>query len=243
MAEGRMIKKEIAKSKKIAFLRNEKARSLYFMTYPHVDVAGRISADTDDIKAICVPLFGWSNSEIEEALIELRNIGLIILYIVEGKRYLEIVRFQDFQRIDKNREAKSKIPSLNSENVRVLQSAPELSPLSKDKLSKDNTEQAEADKLLDKVNKEGLNVYALLNKIKHQLKWKKEQKFPADVIIASCRQYLKDKTKIKNQWPWFKKVIEAESAAHFARKSIQEGQKWKMKPAAQSIKEILKGIK
>ncbi len=242
MAEGRMIKKEIAKSKKIAFIGNEKARSLYFMIYPHVDVAGRISADTDDIKAICIPLFNWSNSSTEEALHVLHDIELIILYVVDGKRYLEIVRFHDFQRIDKNREAKSKIPTPASKYARELQSPPELSAISKVKLSKDNKEQPEADKLLEKVLKEGLNIYQLINKIKKQLKWKKEQRFPPEVLIEVCKRYFKDKPNIKNAWGWFTIVIRAESAVYFAQKSVQEGDAWKKAPIARSMKEIMKGI-
>ena len=243
MAEGRMIKKEIAKSKKIAFLKNEKARSLYFMIYPHVDVSARISADTDDIKAICIPLFGWNNEDIESALMELHNIGLIILYIIDDRKYLEIVRFHDFQRINKNREAESKIPPFNSKNPRVIQSTPEHSSISKVKLSKDNKEQPEADKLLKEVYKKGLNIHQLINKLKKQMKWTKEQRFPAEVIIAVCRQYLRERGKITKEWGWFAKVMQAESAAHFARKNVEEGKKWKNTPVALSLKEIMKGIK
>lgn len=111
MAEGRMVKKEIAKSRKIAALKNEKARSLYFMIYPHVDVEGRHSADPYDIKAECVPLFNWNISSISRALEDLHEGGLIVLYKVDNKAYLEIVRFKDFQRIDINKEAVSKIPA------------------------------------------------------------------------------------------------------------------------------------
>ena len=74
------------------------------------------------------------------------------------------------------------------------------------------------------------------------MKWRKEQQFPADVLIAVCRQYFKDKARIKSQWAWFTKVIQAESAAHFARKSIQEGEGFKKQPIAQSLKDIMKGI-
>ena len=131
MAEGRMVKREIAKSKKIAFLKNEKARSLYFMIYPHTDIEGRHSADPYDIKAECIPLFNWNIKAIEKALKDLHDCGLIILYEENGI-WLEIIRFHDFQRIDRKKEAPTKIPS----PPKVLQSTPEYSPISKEKLSK-----------------------------------------------------------------------------------------------------------
>ena len=249
MAEGRMIKKEISKSKKIASLKNERARSLYFMVYPHTDVAGRISAEIDDIKAICIPLFKWNNSIIEVALIALHNIGLITLYIVNDKRYLEIIRFHDFQRINKDREAKSKIPSPNSENSRVIQSTPENSSISKVKLSKDNiynrqpsagkpvdNSQKTVDNLLKEVYKDGLNIYALINKLKKQLKWSKDKKFPPEVLLKVCEQYTKDKDKITKQWPWFIKVIELETSQYFARQHIKQSEEYKK--GTMSLKEI-----
>ena len=241
MAEGRMIKKEIAKSKKIAFLKSEKARSLYFMIYPHVDVTGRISADPFDIKAICIPLFDWDVAVIQDTLVALHDSGLIVLYEVEGQQYLQIERFHDFQRIDKKREADSKIPSPNKDIAKVLERSPEESTISKDKLSKDNKEQQKAEELLKRVHKNGLNIYALLNKLKKQLKWSKEQNFPSEVIIGVCERYFKD-AHIKREWPWFTVTIRAESAAYFARKSMEEGEDWKKAPVALSVKAIMKGI-
>jgi len=135
MADGRMIKKEIRRSKKMGALKNDKARTLYFMIYPHVDVEGRFVADPADIKIECVPQFGWTEKTIEKALCDLHNVGLIKLYNINENRYLQISRFHDHQRIDKNKEAKSKIPP--PEYSRVLQSTPEDSAISKVKISKD----------------------------------------------------------------------------------------------------------
>lgn len=117
-------------------------------------------------------------------------------------------------------------------------------PLSRVEKSRvESKEQQEADKLLDQVYKKGLNIYQLINKIKKQMKWGKKQRFPADVLIAVCQQYFKDKENIKSEWGWFTKVIQAESAAYFARKSVQEGEKWKKEPVALSMKKIMEGMK
>ena len=77
---------------------------------------------------------------------------------------------------------------------------------------------------------------------KKQLKWKKNREFPAEVIEAVCWQYIKDGANVKNEWPWFLTVLKAESAAHFSRQSIHEGEEFKKAPIASALKEIIKGI-
>lgn len=123
MADGRMIKREIAKSKKMARLNDDRARTLYFMIYPHVDVEGRYTGDPGDVKAMCIPLFDWSLAVVEECLIALHNVGLIVLYDVNGEWYLQITRFHDFNRVDKTRETRSKIPSPTGRCVGEIRSS------------------------------------------------------------------------------------------------------------------------
>ncbi len=135
MAEGRMIKKEIKKSKKLANIKNDKARVLYFMLYPHADVEGRLSADPIDIMAECIPLFKWKGEIICKALNDLHAIGLIVLYKVNERIYLQITRFHDFQRIDRGREAGSKIPAPNSNELQIAPDNSSEHAISKVKLS------------------------------------------------------------------------------------------------------------
>jgi len=112
MARGRMISKRISKSKKIAGLKRDAARVLYFMIYPHTDCEGRYSGDPEDIKEDCVQkLRNYSFQKVAELLQELQEIGLILWYEVDGIPYLEIIKFEDFQiGLRKDKEAPSIIP-------------------------------------------------------------------------------------------------------------------------------------
>lgn len=112
MAKGRLINKRIAKSDKIASLSKDRHRVIYFMLYPHLDCEGRYSADPRDIKEDCCPRLGYSLKEIAESLRALHEVGLIILYEVDNKEYLEVSRFDDFQvGLHKEREARSEVPA------------------------------------------------------------------------------------------------------------------------------------
>lgn len=128
MARGRMIDKRIGKSNKLAALKRDRSRVLYFMIYPHLDVAGRYSADPLDIKEDCCPRLKYSVGQIEEALQDLHDVGLLVLYEAEGQRYLEFTRFEDFQTgIRPDREAESKIPAYSGPTPEDSRRPPSLS--------------------------------------------------------------------------------------------------------------------
>jgi len=106
-----MIDKRISKSDKLAALSMDRSRVIYFMLYPHVDCEGRYSADPRDIKEDCCPRLPYTVSQIADSLIDLHNVGLIHLYAIDNKAYLEVDRFEDFQPgLRKEREATSEIP-------------------------------------------------------------------------------------------------------------------------------------
>lgn len=116
MARGRMIDKRISKSKKIANLKNDRSRVLYFMMLPHLDQAGRIVGDPEEIKEDCCPKLKYSIQKIAESIIDLANSGLLILYEDEEERpFIEYKKFECFQHgMRKDREAPSSIPSPQS---------------------------------------------------------------------------------------------------------------------------------
>lgn len=109
MAEGRMLKKRISRSKKFASLKSDRARMLYLMIYPHTDVKGRMEADPDLIKSQVVPRLSLSERQIMEYLQDMASTGLILLWRENGDLYLEITRFEDFQSLREDREAPSTI--------------------------------------------------------------------------------------------------------------------------------------
>ena len=111
MARGRMIDKRVGKSKKLGKI-SDKAKVLWFMIYPHLDVEGRIAFDDlDDLKVEIIPYFkNWALKKIGDSLNELADIGLIQLYPNDNKIAMEFKKFENFQvGLRKDREARSEI--------------------------------------------------------------------------------------------------------------------------------------
>ena len=107
-----MLKKRISKSRKFAALKSDKARLLYLMILPHLDAEGRTEADSGILKGtVCPYVKSITQRSISVLLRGLAETGLIILYETDGERYLEFEKFEDFNRINKDKEAKSDIPA------------------------------------------------------------------------------------------------------------------------------------
>ena len=122
MADGRMLKKAISTSRRLADLKTDSARMLYTWIIPHLDVEGRFYADPDMIKGAIVPrVKDFDEQKIQECLTDMADVGLILLYIVDGDIYLQLRKFEDHQNIKKDREAPSKIPSPINTNSGVDQ--------------------------------------------------------------------------------------------------------------------------
>ena len=111
MARGRMIDKRIGKSKKLAALKHDRTRVLYFMIMPHLDVDGKFTGDPEEIKEDCCPKLNYSVPKIAESIIELADTGLLKLYEVDSRPFIKYTKFSDFQLgIRKDKEAPSRIP-------------------------------------------------------------------------------------------------------------------------------------
>lgn len=119
MAEGRMLKKAISTSRRLADLQTDSARMLYTWIIPHLDVEGRFYADPAMIKGAIVPrIKTFTETKINECIRDMADVGLIILYGVDGDNYLQLRKFEDHQNIKKEREAPSKIPA-PSKNITI----------------------------------------------------------------------------------------------------------------------------
>jgi len=238
MAEGRMLKKRIAYSKKIASLNCDRSRTLYFMAYPHLDVEGRIEADPVLLKARVAPLLNWLHTEVEDSLKNLYKVGLIVLYEVDDNLYAQFTKFSDFQKIRKDREADSLFPSPTQDNSCELPINQGKDKISKDKISKDNNTPSLA---LQAAFKEiPLNLYALIGKLKKQVGWPKDFQIPEEVLLKVCATYNKDK--VKQPWAWFTTSIKRACEDYSAKKNIEEGEKFKKMPIAKAIEGLVRGI-
>jgi hypothetical protein len=94
---------------------------------------------------------------------------------------------------------------------------------------------------LDKVIKDGFNIYKLLGRLKKEMRWQKDQLFPDEVLLGVCESYEKGKGKIKDQWAWFKVAIRQESEQYFATKNIEEHRKLKAQ-GPMSLAQIMASI-
>ena len=110
MPEGRMLKKVVSTSQKLANLKSDSARLLYTWLIPHLDIEGRFSADPKIVKGYVVPRLKMSLKKISEYLEDMAKNNLIILYEMDGDRYLQLRKFKDIQILRKKRESKSIIP-------------------------------------------------------------------------------------------------------------------------------------
>lgn len=115
-----MIDKRICLSNKFADLKSDKHRLLYLMIYPHLDVEGRFSSDLRDIKDECVRKLRFSFSMIANALVDLHFVGLLRLYEAKNKLFLEYCKFHEFQKINRKREGRSKIPKRTEDTAAGL---------------------------------------------------------------------------------------------------------------------------
>jgi len=93
------------------------------------------------------------------------------------------------------------------------------------------------------VYKRGFNIYMLLNKVKKELK--RVVNFPPEVIISVCKEFIStsDKSKVRNNYTWFVRVMIAKTTEYQANQNILEHQSYKKSPPiAQNIKDVLKGM-
>lgn len=113
MARGRIIDNTISNSRKVNSV-SDQAALLFTWAQAHTDDYGRIEGGADDILFLVVPRRGWNEEQVEGYLKEIWSVGLVKSYHDEtGKRYLEIVGFDEHQtfRTDRNRKAKCPIPT------------------------------------------------------------------------------------------------------------------------------------
>jgi len=112
MAEGRMLSKRVSRSDKVAELKTDTARMFYTWLIPYLDVEGRMEANLDDLKADIAPRLKHITPRIIQGILkELHTAGLIILYNINSKQYLQLTQFNEHQKnLRKDRESPSKIP-------------------------------------------------------------------------------------------------------------------------------------
>jgi len=117
--QGRMIRKDISRSKGFAKL-SPKAAALFCLVLPHLDSFGKSNGDPGYVKAEMVPLIPWLTiPTVKKALAEIdRHTNLRWFKGMDGTLYLHALNFPDHQDIRKDRLGPDRLPSHPS--VKVL---------------------------------------------------------------------------------------------------------------------------
>lgn len=111
MARGRIISQSISNSRKVAGV-SDQAALLFTWIQPHTDDFGRVEGGADDVLFSIVPRRGWQVEQVEQYLKELWVAQLVKSYHDEtGKRYLEVVGFEEHQTFRSDRGRKAKCPA------------------------------------------------------------------------------------------------------------------------------------
>jgi len=110
MASARLLSKNIILSRKLNSI-SEGAENLYYRLLVMSDDFGCYHADPAIIKGTAYTLKNISLSSIEKRLIELDEINLINMYKVNGESYIQIKKFEEYQRFRSDIKRKSEYPT------------------------------------------------------------------------------------------------------------------------------------
>lgn len=226
MPQGRILKKKISHSRKLANLKSDSARLLYTWLIPHLDIEGRFSANCDIVKGEIFPrLRHFSSKKIKFLLNELKNNGLIVLYTNDGDEFLQLNQFKENQRLRPDREAPSEIPA--PPGIYSGTKARPRSGLSKVKLSK---VKVAPEKDIEKAIKE---LHAILGK-KHPFNPSqfnnKHKKKHSGARLHTFNRLLKEARggfKQKVNWSYAQHILDSEHQNYNARDVEEAGKAFK----------------
>lgn len=102
---------------------NANAERFYFRLFLVVDDFGRYSANPRILRAECYPLKdNIRTTDISRWLSECENAGLLQLYTVDGKPYLQMLRFSQTRAVNRKSESRFPVPP---ESAKQLQTIPD----------------------------------------------------------------------------------------------------------------------
>lgn len=109
--KGRMLRKDISKSRKIASLSKE-SLVLFYMIIPHLNSYGKMNGSPYFVKGEIVPLMDWFTLPlIEKCLAEISKKTNLKWFEFEGLKYIHSLSWEEHQELEKNRRGKDDLPS------------------------------------------------------------------------------------------------------------------------------------
>lgn len=96
------------------------ARLLFTWMIAHADDEGRLKGESEYIKAAVVPMTTWSFKKIRVLTEEIKTQGLIYHWQVNDEWFIEFVKWNSHQYIQKDRRKASELPPYSKQIVRAL---------------------------------------------------------------------------------------------------------------------------
>ena len=127
MASARLLSKNIILSRKLNEV-SEGAENLYYRLLVMSDDFGCYHADPGIIKGQLYTLRKISLSIIEKRLEELKEIHLIKMYPVNGESYIQIKKFEEYQRFRSDIKRKSEFPTFEQRSRDVSDTTRNVEP-------------------------------------------------------------------------------------------------------------------
>lgn len=243
MPRGRMLNKKISQDEKVARLSLE-ATLLYTWTIAFLDYRGRIYGDLWTLKSIVPHIKEITPRKISKIITEWVVNDLVIYYGNEKQKYLEFKGFLRNQTLREGREAESEIPAPTpaelQQNSELMTAKVKISKVKISKVSNEPSaepfreptkEEKEAMAQIHNILiKDGFNFYTFMRRCRKQLGY-----FPPCWTVIKIGE-----TAVKNRppnlWGYFVKALKNELPQEWAKKNIEESEKFKVQP------EILKGL-
>ncbi len=113
---ARMLWHTISRSQKVAQLSCDSARLLYTWLIPHCDNLGRMDGDPDVVRSTVVPRLTYiRRMNVVSWLSEMHRLGLIRWYEIEGLPYIQLLGWDEHQRIVGNMKRDSDFPACTND--------------------------------------------------------------------------------------------------------------------------------
>lgn len=120
MAKARMLHKSISTSSQVNKL-SLPSRLLFTWMISHADDEGKLKGEPEYVKATVVPMTRWTFGKIRTYIDEIKNVGLIYHWSENDEQFIEFVKWNDHQTIQKDRFKPSKLPSFDNNIVNKLE--------------------------------------------------------------------------------------------------------------------------
>lgn len=137
MAKARMLHNKICRSGDVNKLPIA-GRLLFTWLFSNADDDGRMKGDPDYVKVTVVPYTNWSNKTILSYLNQMKVIGLIYYWEVDGQWYIEFPKWREHQYIQKDRYHPSLLPSYKKDNLDTTRIQPVYKPDTQSNISEVN---------------------------------------------------------------------------------------------------------